>query len=383
MGRPFDDNDIWWDAFVDRQRLRLLPAPVRRQIVRVRNPYHRGAVLQTVTSRMDELADGQGVREVTRGPEFPIRYIPAIHRRAIERVLLKDTSFLAHMRNDVATVLADANRDRVQAAAERGLPKFLPDCRPRTSGTWNCRADLGFRTATIFEAKPEAFAVGIAQRTWARRLDAEFGSDVDLATTVALRVLDIGSFPGTTTLALAATMPANGTFVTYEVDTIGEPTNLPYVEFSGEQLPEADAPFDLIVANIAPPSKDGLSQYRNRYKGRRSHRELGERRTFDFGNVGLKRWTGGLAWLLARLRGRLTEAGELVLLVSTSVRVRNGYEPMGIDPTVVPAMLGACGFTVTHDLTVVETHALPQPFVITERPNRRCLIVHQTPTVQP
>lgn len=378
MVRP-DDDDIWWDAFVDRQRLRLLPARLRHQIGRVRNTYHRGAVLQTVTGWMNELAERQGVRQVTGEPEFPIRYVPAIHRGAIVRALLKDQTFVTHVRNEVDAVLAAANRDRVQAAVERGVPKLLPNCRPPKAGTWNCNADIGLGTATIFEAKPEAFVVGIAQRTWAQ-IDAAFGDDADLTTKTGVRVLDIGSFPGSTTLALAATMPADATLRTYEVDTVGEPTNLPYVKYSGQHLPETDKPFDLIVANIAPPTKDGLSQYRHRYKEVRNHRELGERRTFDFGNVGLKRWTRGLGWLLANLRGRLTETGELVLLVSTSVRVRNGYEPMDLDPTVIPEMLDLCGFDITHDLTVVETHRLPQPFVVEERPGRRCLIARPTVT---
>ncbi len=364
------DNNLYWPRFEGRCELRRLPAPIRRLLARVRNPYHLAEALKLVTSRVDETATRDNLaRRVGSESYLPRSYVPAIHLRRIHRQLVKDTSFLAQVHNAVDDLLADANRDRRLEVGARGYPTRLPDCRPPASGPWMVRSDLGFGLASQFEAKPEGFGVGNAQRAWERLITS---SEACLDEDAQLRVLDFGSFGGITAHTLAATKPSYAHVSVFESDSIGETTDLPFVS-AAEDVPEADLQaFDLIVIGLPPPGKAGQSQYRNRFKASEA-----QKHEFDFGNVGPTRWRSATFRTVKTLALLLAERGELVLSLPESLRADREYEPAPQLLDGVRESIEDLGLLVTHDVEIVESHPVPQPFVGTNRPQRRCIIARR------
>lgn len=368
--RWLDDSDQnYWQRFEDRCRLRRLPGPIRRQLRRIRNPYHLNAPLGVVMERIAEIGEGKGwVRERTDDAFRPHAYIPAIHQRQIHRQLVRDRALAWQLRNEVDSVLQDANRDR--RLPPNHYPRGMPDCRPPSDGIWSVPSELGFGLATQFEAKPEGFALGIAQRTWDRLLrDCFDGDDVGVDQEFDLSVLDWGSFGGMTTHALASTKPPVSSLSVFERDVVGEPTDSPHAR-SLNNLGD-DQFFDLIVVSLPPPGAGGMFQYRNRYK------QGSQRHAVDMGTMGPTRWRKALQFLSQMLPALLADRGEIVFLVPESVRVERSYEPAtglleGLNLNLVNQ-----GLVITNDLGVVETRPPAQPFVGISRPARRCIIAHR------
>jgi hypothetical protein len=375
MTRPVDVADAYWQRFEDRCRIRRLPDALRRQMRRIRNPYQVTVPLGAVTARVDEVAERLGVVRETVDDNFRRhRYISAIHLRQIHRQLMRDTSLVSAVRNEVDSALEDGNRDR--RLPPNLYPQVVPNCRPPSRGVWSVRSALGFGLASQFEGKPEGFAVGVAQRTWDRVLVDSFeGDDVGLAEGFQLRVLDWGSFGGMTTHALASTKPMWASLTVFEHDVVGEPTDSPHTVSLREM---ADEVFDLIVVAIPSPGAGGMFQYRNRYKNRE------QRHAVDMGTMGPARWRKGLQFVVATLPSLLADRGEMVMLVPESVRVERGYEAAPNLLDGLTAALVAQGLVVTHNLQVVEVNPQPQPFVATSRPARQCIIArqpgHESPT---
>ena len=398
MSRREHDEDAYWLALQDRAEMRRMPSGIRGSLSKVRSSYHRGHLLLETREDVRQIAARQGHVRTADDFPFSVTYVPAIFQRHILGKLGSDQSYLTQLRARVRARLREANVTRPRSAASRGVPRVLPDCRPPPAGEqWRTQSDLGFGTSTVLEAPPDAFAVGIAQRAWQRRLEQSSGPqlvidpllnewiesngldrDVELLTEPAvMRVLIVGSFPGTMTRALVATMPASARLMVCEVDTVGEGTPLPGIvaEFSDRTSSlSTKEPFDLIVMIVPPPSQG--AQYRHRYVAEAGgYRSLHAPRAFDMGSLGPARWRKALAYRFGAIAGRLAADAELVVLLPESVRVPLGYEPARLlDEGDLLDCFDAAGFSVCRELRLRELEPALQPFVADRRPERRCFI---------
>lgn len=393
-----DDDDGYWLAMQDRAEMRRLPSSIRNALSKVRSSYHRGHLLLETRDDVRATAERAGHVRTADDFPFPVAYVPAIFQRLILRKMETDGSYLAQLRARVRARLREANATRPRMAASRGVPTVLPDCRPPPAGDqWRTQSDLGFGTSSVLEAPPDAFAVGIAQRAWQRRLEQNSGPqvvfdpllrewiessrldrDVELSEKpAAMRALIVGSFPGTMTRALVATTLAPARLTVCEVDTVGEATPLSGIvaEFVDRASSLAtDEPFDLIVMIVPPPSQG--AQYRHRYAAEAGgHRPPHAARAFDMGNLGPSRWRKALGYRFGTIAGRLAADGELVVLLPESVRIPLGYEPARLlDEGDLLDCFEAAGFSVSRQLQVRELEPALQPFVADRRPERRCFI---------
>jgi hypothetical protein len=431
--RPKVDSQraAWWlERRNVRRQVRLLPAGLGKIVRSARKEDLALELLGEIEVRLEVAAAGlmKAFKNPLTGEHA--KYIPAVHRRRLLARLGQDRSFVAGLAGRSNAERRDAHLQRVYRDWPRALPCNVAKIPVPSSGIWVVDSAMGLGTATHLEAKPEGWAVAVAQRFWTRRNCGTDDVSLEGDDHGLMRVLDHGAGPSTMTLALWATAPewlkvvdeiregegpdeptgertvdghtislgaapieVHAPVEVHEVDTIGAMASLPWVTWRSHTLPtKADlerkpleppstdrAPYDydLVVLQVPPPA-EGANHLRNIYKG---IGDAANRHLADIGRYGPKRWREALPRLLQAVLARVADSGEAALLLPLGVRTgrcgRFGYRTHPELLAGVDHIIREAGLVVMSDTEVIERNPLAQPFVGTARCPWRSIIARR------
>jgi hypothetical protein len=367
-----------FDRALLKSRISELSQPLRALVRKIQRPFLARQVLDWVEGHLNALAhkDGAFVNASSLNLPGSRWYIPAIHRRRYLKAFASNRSWVEEAQAKVRDAITLAHETSVFASWPRPLPTGLPSSSCPSHGTWQCESWLGLSQRSIAEDLPEGALLGTAQRLWA-------GLSASMRPS---HVLHWGALASTLTLALMATRPGLGKPLhLHEVETLGQPQDLPWIRGRSQQVPVEPKTFDGIVCHLPPPG-DGANQWRNRYK------DLGtvgdsERSCRDIGRLGPKKWKKARRRLLADLAQRLGPAAELVVFHPVAVRTVEvesgiwGYKPARELADGLPEDLEALDLEVIADILIEELNPVFVAPFGTSRCTWRCVIARHDVTL--
>lgn len=391
-----------------KKKTRTYPSEIQRSLRRLWTPHLVGQAHDFVDGEVEERARVRGLihtdyakpgtfRDGFRPPREPggssyREHVPAVHREALLDELARDRVFLRALRNEVERLAREAHLTRERRLRGDAGVGVLRQRFPSASGLWHVPSDLGFRVATVLEAKPDGFAVALRNRL-VQRVSALTDEDLSLGaeddrvpcTGGPVRILDWGCGPAGNLAVVLDAMPAERIgFEVTEVDAFGDRVPRDTAGVVGryqciEQLPPDTQRFDVVVFHMPPPGEAIAAHRRNIYKSDAvpdpsctSERELP-----DPGRRGPAKWRKMLRRYVRQLPGLMADDGEIILLLPASVRVARGYRD---DVTLVA---GICevfcnvGLSIVRSYGLVETDPVNQPYAGRNRPNWFVLVAHK------
>ena len=351
---------------VRRRRERALPPGLRADVQRVRRDDLAQVALDKIDERLQHDARGDQLLET----QPKVEITPVLARKLL-KALDCNPEFRGFIRNEINVLLRAHHIMKTDPTAAKVLPDVQRPAPQPTGGLLPLRSSIGLGTASYLEAEPEEWCqyvlINALARSQASELDDEVTFDDITFDNDTLRIFAIGAGPGGIARAVTALeLPVRAEVSEYDYVLAGA-TAMPCVHGARELSSEKHD----VVVFILPSAAEGGAANQRRIYWRQSALEN------DPSTYGPKRWLAYVAVWLAALPALMTPAGEVFMLVPTSVRCGSGYRLQEDLLESVLRAINAANLQVVEQLRVLELEPVNQPFVGRNRPERWSLRVRR------